>query len=86
MSSSKKIFGQYLKLIKSFLNGILHALRVQQAVHVDSFVEGKGGKAREVAEELIVEGMVLEKISKVTKLNLEDVKFSAGEVAVRYKE
>jgi len=64
----------------------LDAVRVEQTVRADSFVEGKAEgqaegraegikeKAREVARQLIIDGMSLEKVCKITGLSLEIVR------------
>jgi predicted transposase/invertase (TIGR01784 family) len=48
--------------------------------------KGKEENAREVAKELIIDGMPLEKVSKVTKLNLKVVEALAAEVSVGDEE
>jgi len=56
----------------------LDAVRVEQTVRVDSYVEGEQSgsdkKAREVAKTLIADGMPLEKVCKITGLSPEEAK------------
>ena len=55
----------------------LDAIRVEQTVRADSYVEGK----QEVAKRMIIDGMALQKVSQLTELSLEVVTKLAREIS-----